>query len=126
MVGADDDGGLVEHAQRLEFAEKLSDMLIGVADADVVPVHHPPDIGEGLQGGRIARMLGGGAEEEGVPGRANSGLPAVAIQDLLRQPVVGQRAVGKGIAQLRRRPVGRVHIPVVDVQEPVVPCGVAP
>ena len=126
MVGGDHHAGLVGHAGLLEHVEDLTHMVIGVADAGVVAVEHPTDVGHvtgllGLAGPTVPHRPR--PEPGDLLGRMGSGPIPVALTHLFGQPG-RQRVVGEHVAEARGGAIGRVGVPHVDMEEPTGAVGV--
>ncbi|OQA38216.1 MAG: hypothetical protein BWY52_03287 [Chloroflexi bacterium ADurb.Bin325] len=127
VIRADDDERVVQHPGLGQRIEQIAHVRVGIADARVVAVDPAAHRLHRIELLRQARVL---PQQVGQPAGLRHGLvrllrgvrpkaiPA-ALAHLLGQPR-GQRIVLEGVAELRRRAVGRVRIPVVDVQEPVI------
>ena len=130
VIRRDEDGGLLEHAERRRGGDDRADRGIGVADARVVAVEHVlhrGHVGDGqrLAGEAPAPAVGVDGRSRPTPGRSarpGSSQWAARTSSVYQ---VGDRFARERIAEVRRGVPRRVRVPEVDVQEPFVVAAVA-
>jgi hypothetical protein len=127
VVGADQDRGVVEHAEIGELVQQSAERVVGVAHPDVVAVEDPLDVVHARRVPRLARRRVAplvGPEAPGLLRGVRARQLPVARAHRFGVPG-GHRIVGEGVPVLGRRVVGRVRVPQVHVQEPVVAAAAA-
>ena len=127
VIARHHDSRVVIDAQFGEHRQDAPDVLIRVADADVVTVEQPPEIVRRRHLLRLARegpQTFHRAESEHLLGRMRTGQTPMPLGHLSRDPR-RDGLVFEGVSVLQGSAVRRMRVPQVDVQEPVVTAALA-
>ena len=125
MIRRDDDRRLVVDTCGLELVTDHFDLIIDVSDRGVVAVDHPAKaaaVGDAAWVSRVLRVRLAVIHHDILRG-VRAGQLHVSLEQFVGDPV-GQRRVGERVAVCKRRAIGRVRVPEVDVQVPLIAGGV--
>src|SRR5690606_17197810 len=104
----------------------LDDLVVNVTHAHVVTVDHAAHggpVGDGAGMTRKARIFAVVIHADFQRG-VRAGHPVVTLDELVVVEPGRERVVDEGVLHVHRHAVGRVRVPIIDVQEPIVGGGV--